>query len=179
MAKGESPATGNARNRYTSGMVGPYPVTPSQNRDHPIGWIEAMRHLALDVGEERIGIAISDETGLVARPLETIMRVPGPGSFERIADIVQKKEIDAIVVGLPLLLNGSKGKQVRSTRAYVRGLATHVQVPIIYWDERYSTNRAKEIMVENRSRHSLDAVAAAVILQEYLDRVEQEEESGE
>ncbi len=138
-----------------------------------------MRYLALDVGEERIGIAISDEIGLVARPLETIVREPGPASFERIADILQEKEIDAIVVGLPLLLDGSEGKQVRSTRAYVRGLTTHVEAPITYWDERYSTNRAKEIMIENRSKASLDAVAAAVILQEYLDRVKQEERPGE
>lgn len=138
-----------------------------------------MRYLALDVGEERIGIAISDETGLVARPVETIIREPGPASFERIADIVREKGVDIIVVGLPLLLDGSRGKQVQSTRAYVRGLRTHVEVPITYWDERYSTNRAREIMIENRSKDSLDAVAAAVILQEYLDRVEQEERSGE
>ncbi len=138
-----------------------------------------MRYMALDVGEERIGIAISDETGLVARPVETIVRESGPASFERIADIVREKGVDTIVVGLPLLLDGSRGKQVRSTRAYVRGLTTHVEVPITYWDERYSTNRAREIMIENRSKHSLDAIAAAVILQEYLDRVEQEERSGE
>ena len=138
-----------------------------------------MRYLALDVGEERIGIAISDKTGLVARPLETIIREPGPASFQRIADIVNEKEVEAIIVGLPLLLDGSKGKQVRSTQAYVQGLTAHVKIPITYWDERFSTDRAQEIMTENRSKHSLDAVAAAVILQEYLDRVEREENLGE
>mgnify|MGYP006292792125 CR=1 FL=1 len=138
-----------------------------------------MRYLALDVGEERIGIAISDETGLVARPLKTIAREPGPGSFLKIADIVEEKGIDTVVVGLPLLLDGSKGKQVRSTRAYVRGLEEHARASVKYWDERFSTNRAQEIIDENRSEHSLDAVAAAVILQEYLDRVDQEVSPGE
>jgi putative Holliday junction resolvase len=138
-----------------------------------------MRYLALDVGEERIGIAISDETGLVARPLKTITREPGPGSFLKIADMVEEERIEAIIVGLPLLQDGSKGKQVGSTRAYVRGLEEHVDVPIEYWDERFSTNRAQEIVDENHSKHPLDAVAAAVILQEYLDRVDQEVGPGE
>ncbi|MEA3407996.1 MAG: Holliday junction resolvase RuvX [Chloroflexota bacterium] len=137
-----------------------------------------MRYLALDVGEERIGIAISDETGLVAHPVETIIREPGPASFWRIADIVREKGVGAIVVGLPLLLDGSRGKQVRSTRAYVRGLRAYVEVPITYWDERHSTSRAREIMAENRSNRSLDAVAAAVILQEYLDKAEGEANGG-
>jgi len=137
-----------------------------------------MRYLALDVGEERIGIAVSDETGLIARPLKTVARGPGPVSFLRIADIVSEKGVEAIIVGLPLLLDGSKGKQVQSTKAYVRGLTAHVGVPIEYWDERYSTNRAKEIIEANGSGYSLDAVSAAVILQEYLDRADREEGLG-
>ena len=133
-----------------------------------------MRHLALDVGDERIGVAISDADGLLARPLEVIARRPGPSSFLRIAEIVAKERVQVIVVGLPLLPDGTEGKQVESTRAYVRGLVQYVDVPIVYWDERYSTDRAMQIMIQNRSKRRrrqqmADAVAAAVILQEYLD----------
>ena len=135
-----------------------------------------MRHLALDVGEERIGVAISDAKGYLARPLEIISRRPGPSSFLRIAEIVARNKVGLIVVGLPLLPDGSEGRQVRSTRAYVRGLEAHVDVPCAYWDERDSTRRAIQILVDNRSRRRrrrrvTDAVAAAVILQEYLDDV--------
>ena len=133
-----------------------------------------MRYLALDVGDERIGIAISDPNALLARPLETVLRRPGPSSFLRIAQIIEEKDVEAVVVGLPLLPNGTEGKQVLSTRAYARGLKRHTGRPIVYQDERSSTLRAKEIMIQNRTgrrrrRRLNDAVAAAVILQEYLD----------
>ena len=138
-----------------------------------------MRYLALDVGDERIGVAISDETGFLARPLEVIRRASGPSSFVHLAEVVDREGIGTIIVGLPVLADGSEGKQVRSTKAYVRGLSAYVTIPIVYWDERYSTNRASEIMIANqrkrrRRKESIDAVAAAVILQEYLDS-----ESGE
>jgi putative Holliday junction resolvase len=133
-----------------------------------------MRYLALDVGDERIGVAISDELGALARPLEVLSRASGPGSFQHLAGIVYEYEVGAIVVGLPLLEDGSEGEQVRSTRAYVRGLRNHVDLPVVFWDERDSTNRAEEIMRVNRSRRrrreGSDAVAAAVILQSYLDQ---------
>ena len=133
-----------------------------------------MRYLALDVGDERIGVAVSDEGGALARPLETLRRVRGPASFYRLAEIVAEYAVGAIVVGLPLLPDGAEGRQVQSTRAYVRGLETHVQVPIVYWDERFSTLRAQEALIEGgagprRRRQRLDAAAAAVILQDFLD----------
>lgn len=133
-----------------------------------------MRHLALDVGDERVGVAISDEEGRLARPLEVIARRPGPQGFKRLAELVARYEVACIVVGLPLLADGTEGKQVRSTRAYVRGLQAHTDAPIVYWDERGSTSRANQIMVaegasRRRRRRQSDAVAAAVILQAYLD----------
>jgi len=142
--------------------------------------------MALDVGDERIGVALSDQMGHLARPLEIIARRPGPSSFLRIAAIVADQGVGTIVVGLPLMPDGSEGEQVRSTRAYVDGLRQHVDVPIVMWDERLTTFRAREIIAEQdagrgargramgdsrkarRRRHD-DAVAAAVILQEYLD----------
>lgn len=140
-----------------------------------------MRHLALDVGDERIGLAVSDETGLLVRPLEVIRRVSGPASFLRIAQLIDQHQVGLLIVGLPLLPDGSEGAQVRSTRAYLRGLEKHVQIPIALWDERESSNRAADIMIENaqskqRRQKRIDAVAAAVILQSYLD--ERKEDSA-
>lgn len=133
-----------------------------------------MRYLALDVGDERIGVAVSDEGGALARPLETLRRVRGPASFLRLAELVAEYAVGAIVVGLPLLPGGGEGKQVQSARAYARGLEKHVQVPILFWDERDSTRRAQEALIAggtgpHRRRQRIDAAAAAIILQDYLD----------
>jgi putative holliday junction resolvase len=133
-----------------------------------------MRHLALDVGDERIGVALSDLTGLMARPLETIARRAGSSSFLRLVELITQHNVGTIVVGLPLTPKGEEGAQVRSVQAYVRGLGEYTTLPIVYWDERYSTHRAQEILISNRHsrrrrQQATDAVAAAVILQEYLD----------
>lgn len=133
------------------------------------------RFLALDVGDERTGVAISDELAMLARPLEVIPRRPGPGGFERVAEIVTKEQISAIIIGLPLLADGSEGKQAASSRAFARGLVRYVSVPLIWRDETDTTNRAREILAgEGRTQRyiaeHIDAVAAAVLLQDYLDR---------
>lgn len=143
-----------------------------------------MRHMALDIGDERIGVALSDESETLATPLEIVRRVPGPASFLRLAEIVRERGVERIVVGLPLLPDGSEGKQVASTRAYVRGLVRYVDLPIDYWDERHTSHEAREIVQSaagahdadgaprrrgRRRRRPLDDVAAAVILQDYLD----------
>ena len=133
-----------------------------------------MRILCLDVGDERIGLALSDELGMVARPLEIVGRVAGPASFRRILALCEQHRVQRIIVGLPVLMDGSSGKQVQSTEAYVAGLRTHTDLPIAYWDERLSSQKADAIIAQNRRRRRQpthnDAVAAAVILQEYLDR---------
>ena len=138
-----------------------------------------MRYACLDVGDERIGVALSDELGLLARPLETIQRVSGSASYERLAALVDEYQVETLVVGLPLLPDGSEGKQVRSTQAYVRGMADHLDLPIVYWDERDSSAIADEIMIRHarskrKRRRDIDAAAAAVILQDFLDRHSEE-----
>lgn len=136
-----------------------------------------MRYLGLDVGDERIGVSLSDETGTLARPLSTLERRSGPSSYYLLKDTIDRHGVQVVVVGLPLLEDGSEGKQVRSTRAYVAGLQTHVVTTIKYWDERYTTARAKDILASSTKRashrdkrRSVDSIAAAVILQEYLDQ---------
>jgi putative Holliday junction resolvase len=131
------------------------------------------RLLALDVGDERIGVAISDETGTLARPYEVIRRVAGAASFLRIAEIVRQQGVGRIIVGLPLREDGSQGKQVASTEAYLRGLVRHIDLPIVLRDERFTTREARERLDQGRpTRHKpqagVDAVAAAVILQDYI-----------
>ncbi|MHB1357880.1 MAG: Holliday junction resolvase RuvX [Anaerolineae bacterium] len=132
------------------------------------------RFLALDVGDERVGLAISDEQGLLARPLEVVARVSGSASYLHICAVIKAQGIESIIVGWPLTPDGTEGAQVRSTAAYLRGLAKFVTIPIVRWDERSSTNEADAIMSQDgasrrRARRNRDAVAAAVILQHYLD----------
>ena len=133
-----------------------------------------MRCLALDVGDERIGVAVSDEGGALAQPLEVIARVAGAASYLRLAEIIARYGVSVIVVGLPLLADGSEGKQARSARAYVRGLQQHIATPVVYWDERYTTADAHQLLSDagatrRRRQRRIDAVAAAVILQQYLN----------
>ncbi|MGI6367723.1 MAG: Holliday junction resolvase RuvX [Anaerolineae bacterium] len=129
--------------------------------------------MALDVGDERIGVALSDALGIMARPYGVIPRVAGSASYRQLQEIVLREQVTGIVVGLPLLPSGEEGKQALSTRAYLRGLAQHIQLPVDLVDERYTTAEARDLMEQDHSRRGRDALgvdawAAAVILQDYL-----------
>jgi len=137
-----------------------------------------MRLLCLDVGERRIGVAVSDPTATIARPLRTLERGSRRDDFSAIAALVSEYHAAAVVVGQPLSLDGSVGLQARRVARYAEALAEHLDVPVIPWDERFSTARADEILRETRREQArrrarasgeIDAVAAAVILQGYLD----------
>jgi len=135
-----------------------------------------MRIMALDLGERRIGVAVSDPTGTVARPLCTIQRSPSVDEFGVIGDLVAEQAAELVVVGQPLTLRGEVGPQAEIVQSYASDLAGALQVPVRMWDERYSTVTAEEILNRNRKRkrgsreqEGVDAVAAAVILQAYLD----------
>jgi putative Holliday junction resolvase len=137
-----------------------------------------MRILALDVGERYIGVAISDPTALIARPLLTLEHTSDENDFAAIADLVAEHGAELVVVGRPLSLDGTEGPQARRVARYTEGLAEHVSVPVVAWDERFSTARADEILRQTRkekakrrarSNGEIDAIAAAVILQDYLD----------
>lgn len=131
-----------------------------------------MRVLALDVGDRRVGVAISDALGMLARTL-TVIRRSGH-DYQSIADLVRAHDVKRIVAGYPRNMDGSVGLQARKVEAYVAGLEQHVDVPIEFWDERLSTAEAQRLMIEagrrpRERRERIDAVAAAVILQDYLD----------
>jgi putative Holliday junction resolvase len=137
-----------------------------------------MRLLGLDVGERRIGVAVSDPTGTIARPLHALERGSKRDDFSAIVALVREYNARAVVVGQPLSLDGSVGPQARRVARYAEALAESLDVPVIPWDERFSTARADEILrdtrrekAKRRARASgeIDAIAAAVILQGYLD----------
>ena len=137
-----------------------------------------MRVLGLDVGERRVGIAISDPTGTVARPLQALVRGSREEDFAAIAALVVEHDIGLVVVGRPLSLDGTEGPQARRVARYAEALAARLPVRLVSWDERFTTVEAEEILRQSRSKREmrrartageLDAVAAAVILQSYLD----------
>ncbi len=131
----------------------------------------AGRSLGLDVGERRVGVALSDEEGWLAAPLEVIVRRERERDFQRLAELARRHSVARVVVGLPRTLAGEIGPQARRVQRWAGRLQQHLAVPVVYWDERYSTAEAMRRLAETspRRRPPLDAAAAAVILQDYLD----------
>ncbi len=132
-----------------------------------------MRTLALDVGDRRIGVAISDPTATIASPVTTIQRVSVKKDQQLIAGLVREHEAERVVIGLPRTLRGELGPQAQKVMRFGEQLAEVLSVPVVYWDERHSTVDAERIVRSRgrgrQSRGALDHVAAAVILQNYLD----------
>jgi putative Holliday junction resolvase len=137
-----------------------------------------MRILALDVGERHTGVAISDPTATIARPLETIDHTSQREVCSAVADLVEEHDIGVVVVGRPLSLDGQVGPQAQRVDRCAEALARRLDVRVVLWDERFSTATAGEILLETRkekarrrarSNGEIDAIAAAVILQSYLD----------
>lgn len=135
-----------------------------------------MRALGLDLGEKRIGVAVSDRSGTVASPLTVITR---SGSrrrdHARIAELVRDEEAELVVVGLPLTMAGELGRAATAAVAEGESLATVVGVPVATHDERLTTVTAERALAEGgvrgrARRQVVDKVAAAVILQSWLDR---------
>jgi putative Holliday junction resolvase len=135
-----------------------------------------MRVLGLDIGEKRIGVALSDPQGLLAGALTIIERRDSATDIQAIVNLVEKHGVERIVVGLPRSLNGSIGQQAEKVQAFSEMLRQKVDVPVESWDERLSTVAAERLLIEvgarraKRKKHR-DAIAASFILQGYLDRL--------
>lgn len=128
--------------------------------------------MGIDHGDARIGIALSDELRMLARPLEF---VPAKSPWARLKAIINEYDVGGIVIGLPLNMNGSEGPAADKVRAFIKELEKHVHVPIYEEDERLTTVQADYALakagIKARNRKTkIDASAAAVILQDYLDR---------
>jgi putative Holliday junction resolvase len=133
--------------------------------------------LALDVGERRTGIAVGEA---LARPLTTLKRRSKAQDFAVIGNLIREHQVDTVVVGLPLNMDGSRGFQAQRIERYARLLESALRemglaVELVLWDERMTTEQAEQAMVDGgrgrqARRRRIDAVAAAVILQSYLDQ---------
>lgn len=134
-----------------------------------------VRILSVDYGDVRTGLAISDLLGLIASPLPTFKTRSMRSAIDYIADVARENEVDRIVVGLPLNMDGSEGERARKTRAFARVLERVCAVPVILEDERLTSVEAENILIEgnvkrDKRKQLLDSMAARLILQSYLDR---------
>jgi putative holliday junction resolvase len=144
-----------------------------------------MRYLGIDLGSKRIGLALSDETGLIATPLTTLQVRNEPQVFADIIQTVNEYDIAKIIVGLPIMLNGTEGIEANRARAFADRLKQKINIEIDLMDERLTSIEAERRMTELRIKKqkrkaNIDSAAAAIFLQTYLDkeRREKREERG-
>jgi putative Holliday junction resolvase len=150
----------------SSGLPGGLPIPPRRPKQGRLG---------IDVGSVRVGVALSDPTGTLASPLETVRRARDESDLDHIAALVAEHEVTEVIVGEPRHLSGASGASAKEARAYSRALAGRIgPVPVHLVDERLSTVTAASSLRENgldsrQQRPVIDQAAAVVILQAYLD----------
>ncbi len=130
--------------------------------------------LALDIGDKRIGLAVGSDEARLARPLRVLTRGSKEQDFAAIARAVEEVGAEALLVGLPLNMDGSEGPQAKRVRKYAERLRRRLQLPVTYHDERLSSFIADQILAQKprkkARRQANDAIAAAAILQSFLDQ---------
>jgi len=134
------------------------------------------RVLGVDLGQARTGVALSDELRMLAHPLETIENRSAEKVARRVRQIVAEKEVDCVVVGLPRHMNGSLGPAAEKAQQFVEKLRSLISCEVVTWDERLSTVAAERALRDagkktRETRGIRDQVAAQIILQSYLDRL--------
>ena len=132
------------------------------------------RCLGLDLGEKRIGVALSDPLGWTAGPLPAVPRVGWKKDFAALRALIEMHEVGRIVVGLPIQMDGTVGEMARHTQEFAQQLRARVRVPVETWDERLTTVQAERVLLEadvrrEKRRKVIDSMAASLILQGYLD----------
>ena len=128
-----------------------------------------MKVLALDYGPARTGVAVSDPTGAVARPLAVVERAGTQPGIARVAELVRSENVERVVVGLPLTMRGKHGSQAQETERFVEALRKAVDVPVESFDERFTTDLAARDALSSAAPE--DARAAAHLLASYLARL--------
>ena len=136
-----------------------------------------MRIMALDVGSRTIGIACSDALLLTAQGIETIRRTSLEKDFNRLRELISEYEVHELVVGMPKHLNGTKGDRAEKTEEFVEKMKAVIDLPVTFWDERLSTVMAERQLIAadvspKKRKGVIDKMAAVVILQGYLDRLQ-------
>lgn len=132
------------------------------------------RILALDHGTKRIGVALSDELGWTAQPLETFERRTLDRDIAHIQDLVRTHDVGQVLLGLPLRLNGEEGPAVQAVHEFVARLGDALPVPVVTWDERMTTKAAEDLLIaadvsRKKRKGVVDRIAAAILLQSYLE----------
>ena len=135
-----------------------------------------MRVMGLDIGSQTIGVAVSDELGITAQGLKTIRRSSTEEDFRELNGIADQYGVTKIVVGLPKNMDGTLGKQAEMIFKWIKVFREKSQLPVIVWDERLSTVAASRILLEadlsrKKRKQVIDRLAAALILQGYLDQM--------
>jgi len=133
-----------------------------------------LRVMGLDMGSKTIGVALSDELGIVANGMGTISRQGTDRDLKTLADLVSKYEVRQIVVGLPIRMAGTVGIEGKKVLQFVEKMKRSLSVPITTWDERLTTVQAQRVLLEaglsrKKRKKVIDKTAATLILQSYLD----------
>lgn len=133
-----------------------------------------MRILGLDVGESRVGVAVSDPLGKTAQPLETLKR--DERTLDRLDEIAEELEVTGVVAGLPLRMDGTEGAQAKLVREFAASMSERLGLPITFVDERLTTKQAESVLAGQKlgarqKREASDRIAAALILQTYLQNI--------
>lgn len=150
--------------------------TTTEPADFAARLAKGKRLLGLDLGTKTIGVALSDVTRTIASPAETIARTKFKADAARLIEIAAEQDVGGLVLGLPRNLDGSEGPRAQATRAFARNFNRLSPLPILLWDERWSTMAAERMLIDaDRSRKRrgevIDKVAATIILQSALDRL--------
>ena len=111
-----------------------------------------MRYLGLDIGDRWIGVAVSDPSGILASPLTIIKRKQEVADLEAIGAIIEQNDIGRVIVGLPISMNGSLGRQAEKVREFTDRLRSHIEVPVEFSDERLTTVSARRLMQKGKSQ---------------------------
>lgn len=135
-----------------------------------------MKYIAFDIGDRRIGVAVSDPFCEFAMPLETYYRKNFKKDVEYLVNLAKEKYADVIVCGLPLNFDGSKSIQTEKTESFVEEMKKHTSIPIVLEDERFTTLQAERILIEADMKRSdrkavIDKVAASYILETYMAKM--------
>ncbi len=133
-----------------------------------------MRILGIDHGTKRIGLAISDELGVIAQPLEFVPAEPFDKFVARLKEIIRVKEVELLLVGMPRNMDGSYGPAALKVQEFVAVLGETVGIPIKLWDERLTSAQANRFLIQanvrrDKRKEKVDKTAAAILLQSYLD----------
>ena len=132
------------------------------------------RIMGLDIGTKRIGIALSDPLLIISQPFQSIERTPENKALETIKNIIKEYNVNKIVAGLPLMMNGDFGSQAQDCKTFGEKVSQKTHIDVIFVDERLTSFQAEEILKAQKAKYTkdkglVDKVAASIILQEYLD----------